>query len=246
MSQDSGIELVSRGALHAQRTAIVDADGAHSYAELLAASARIASGLLAGATDLAGARVCYLIGPSFAHVATQWGVFRAGGVAVPFCTSHPVPELEHVIDDARPCALVASSEYAALLQPLAASRGLRYVAVAELQQTDPVQLPAVEASRHAMLIYTSGTTGKPKGAITTHAILSAQMQSLVTAWELQPSDRILHVLPLHHLHGILNALLSPLFAGGCVELQPRFDAQTVLERFLAAPELTLFMAVPTI
>jgi malonyl-CoA/methylmalonyl-CoA synthetase len=246
MTQAPGIELVARAAEHAQRTAIIDSEGSHSYAELLDASARVASGLLSGKPDLAGERVCFLIAPSFAHVATQWGILRAGAVAVPLCTSHPAPELAHVIDDARAHVLIADREYAERLQPLAASRGLRYSTPSQLLAAGQSALPELEPSRHAMLIYTSGTTGKPKGAITTHAILSAQIRSLVSAWELQPSDRLLHVLPLHHLHGILNALLSPLFAGACVELQPRFDAQTVLQRMAADPALTLFMAVPTI
>jgi malonyl-CoA/methylmalonyl-CoA synthetase len=111
---------------------------------------------------------------------------------------------------------------------------------------DPGPLPELDAAHNAMLIYTSGTTGKPKAAITTHAILHAQLQSIATAWELRQDDRILHVLPLHHLHGILNALSAVLFAGGCVELSERFEPRAVLQRIAAAPQLSLFMAVPTI
>jgi malonyl-CoA/methylmalonyl-CoA synthetase len=116
----------------------------------------------------------------------------------------------------------------------------------ELLAAEPGALPQVDASRQAMLIYTSGTTGKPKGAITTHAILNAQLRSIASAWQLQPSDRLLHVLPLHHLHGVLNALCAPLSAGACVELAPRFEPRAVIERFGRAPELSVFMAVPTI
>jgi malonyl-CoA/methylmalonyl-CoA synthetase len=48
------------------------------------------------------------------------------------------------------------------------------------------------------------------------------------------------------LHGVLNALGAPLYAGACVEFAPRFEAESVLARFVAAPQLSLFMAVPTI
>src|SRR2546422_9014328 len=44
-------------------------------------------------------------------------------------------------------------------------------------------LPRVAAGRRAMIVYTSGTTGKPKGVVTTHANIAAQVTSLVTAWE---------------------------------------------------------------
>ncbi|CAG8842098.1 26101_t:CDS:2, partial [Racocetra persica] len=55
-------------------------------------------------------------------------------------------------------------------------------------------------SRRAMIIYTSGTTGKPKGVVSTHANITAQVKSLVDAWRWSDKDKILHVLPLHHLH----------------------------------------------
>ena len=240
------LHMVAQAERHATRTAIV-ADGAnHSFAELLEVSGRAASGLLAGASDLAGARVCFLVAPGFDHVATQWGIMRAGGVAVPLCAAHPAPELAHVIDDARPSVIVADPAAAPLLEPLARARGLRFTQPTELARVAAGALPGIEASRNAMLIYTSGTTGKPKGAITTHAILEAQLRSVITAWELNADDRILHVLPLHHLHGVLNALLAPLVAGGCVEFVPRFDARKVLERVSVEPALSLFMAVPTI
>lgn len=48
------LPLVSRARTHGGRTAIVDAAGAHACAELLDASARVASALLGEADDLAG------------------------------------------------------------------------------------------------------------------------------------------------------------------------------------------------
>jgi malonyl-CoA/methylmalonyl-CoA synthetase len=246
MSSESGIALIARAESHRDDIAILDADGSHSYADLLEASARVASGLLEGRADLACERVCFLVGADFSYVATQWGIFRAGGVAVPLCVSHPIPELAHVIDDSDPVALVAGPELEARVAPLASARRLPLLTPAALLQTPPGPLPDVGAGRPAMLIYTSGTTGKPKGAISTHAILGAQLQSIVTAWQMAPSDRLLHVLPLHHLHGVLNALGAPLYAGASVEMLPRFDASHVIERFLHSHELTLFMAVPTI
>jgi malonyl-CoA/methylmalonyl-CoA synthetase len=101
-------------------------------------------------------------------------------------------------------------------------------------------------SRPALLIYTSGTTSKPKGVLTTHAILDAQMRSLIEAWRWTADDHVLHVLPLHHIHGIVNVLGCALRAGAVCEFLPAFDQAAVWERFLRGDGLTLFMAVPTV
>src|SRR5438132_1371119 len=106
-------------------------------------------------------------------------------------------------------------------------------------------LPRVAAGRRAMIVYTSGTTGKPKGVVTTHANIAAQVTSLVTAWEWRADDWILLVLPLHHVHGIINVLTCALWAGARCEMLPKFDAERVWAR-IADGDLTLFMAVPTI
>ena len=96
-----------------------------------------------------------------------------------------------------------------------------------------------------MILYTSGTTGKPKGVVTTHANIAAQIKSLVHAWEWSADDRILNVLPMHHVHGIVNVLCCALWVGGVCEIFPRFDANDVWER-ISQGGLTLFMAVPTV
>ena len=96
-----------------------------------------------------------------------------------------------------------------------------------------------------MILYTSGTTSKPKGVVTTHQNIQAQVTSLISAWGWTSEDRILHVLPLHHIHGIINVLTCSLWAGAKCEMLTKFDAQTVWARIIEG-NLTLFMAVPTV
>jgi malonyl-CoA/methylmalonyl-CoA synthetase len=68
---------------------------------------------------------------------------------------------------------------------------------------------------------------------------------LIEAWGWQPDDRVLLVLPLHHLHGIVNVLTCALWAGATCEMLAAFDPEQVWNR-LAARHVTVFMAVPTI
>jgi malonyl-CoA/methylmalonyl-CoA synthetase len=245
------LPFVARAASCRHRTAIAAPEGTFSYGDLLDASARVAARLLDGRADLEEARVAYLVPPGFHHVAVQWGIWRAGGIAVPLAVSHPPRELDYAIRDADAGIVVAHPDFDATLRPLAGRAGARLVTVAgalagsgHAPVTDPV-LPAADESRRAMIVYTSGTTGRPKGAVTTHANLRAQIESLVEAWGWTADDRTLLVLPLHHVHGIVNVVACCLWSGATCEMLPTFDADETWSR-IAAGRLTVFMAVPTI
>ena len=246
VGENPAIPLIGRADLHGDRTAVVDDTGAYSYRALLESSARAASGLLAGDVDLGGARVAFLAPPGFEYVAVQWAIWRAGGIAVPFAVSHPEAELEYTVDDADASIVVAHPHFVERLRPIAEARGLRFVLTTELLDDSVVQqgLPDVTVDRAAMVLYTSGSTGRPKGVVTTHANIQAQVTTLVDAWGWTPEDRILNVLPLHHVHGIINAMTCAFWTGAVCELQPSFDPKRVWER-LEGGGLTLFMAVPT-
>jgi malonyl-CoA/methylmalonyl-CoA synthetase len=117
--------------------------------------------------------------------------------------------------------------------------------VVEEVRGDLKPLPEIDVNRRAMILYTSGTTSKPKGVVTTHANIQAQIESLVTAWEWSAEDRIPMFLPLHHIHGIINIIGCALWSGASVEVFPRFDLAAILDR-VRGDAYTLFMAVPTI
>ncbi|KAL7563678.1 hypothetical protein ACA910_004081 [Epithemia clementina (nom. ined.)] len=75
----------------------------------------------------------------------------------------------------------------------------------------------------ALVLYTSGTTGRPKGVVSSHRNVYHQVTDLVSAWEWQPNDVALHVLPLHHVHGVINILCCTAFVGAQVRFRS-FDA----------------------
>jgi malonyl-CoA/methylmalonyl-CoA synthetase len=222
---------------------VIDATGSYTYADLAARSARVAAALLAGRPDLALARIPFLVEPGFDYVATALGIWRAGGIAVPLATSHPPPELEYVLDDADPDSVVVDRRHTARLAPLAAARNLGVVHTDRLPAAEPAEFPATDPARPALMIYTSGTTGRPKGVITTYGNIEAQIGAMTGAWGWSAADRIVHALPLHHVHGVVNALLSALAAGATV-IFAAFEPTAIWNRF-AEGDVTLFMGVPT-
>jgi len=267
LEHEPGIRLIERAADHGDRRAILSEGRAFSYADLLRASETVARVLL-GSTDrvedLKEERIAYLVQGSFEYAAVQWGVWRSGGLAVPLSASAKEPELEHVLTDAAVSRVLVSAGMEDRIEGLYDRLGIGSMTVEEAMEGwrgpdtttpdprfpgvdgDPTpDLPNVTADRRAMMLYTSGTTSKPKGVVTTHANIEAQIRALVQAWGWRADDRIPLFLPLHHVHGIVNVLSCALWSGAQVETFPGFDLDTILRR-VGEDAYTVFMAVPTI
>ena len=237
MSEQSGLVARRRLLSGSEQAAIVTAEGRWSHGELERRAAAVAGALLRGRRSLEGARVGLLARPSIEWVAGFLGVIEAGGVVVPMSPQHPDAELQYILGDAGLEGVLADHEH----RGRAGGLGAPVVAL-EACERPAAELPGCEAGDGALILYTSGTTGKPKGAVLTHGNLAAQTRLLGEAWGISGEDRLLHALPLHHMHGVVIALLTVLQAGGSAELLPRFDAAAVWEGFARS---TVWMAVPT-
>jgi malonyl-CoA/methylmalonyl-CoA synthetase len=226
-------------------TAIISNNRNYTYQELQRASDEIAFQLLENATDLSETRVAFMIEPSFEYVAVQWAVWKSGGVAVPLCISYPLDSLAYVLEDTKTGIIVVSPAFEDILKNYASEKNIRFVVLREDKSLIKKTLPVIESHRRAMILYTSGTTNLPKGVVTTHANLEAQITTLIHAWQYSETDHTLCILPLHHVHGIINVISCTLWAGGTVEFLPSFSAEAVFEVF-KKQQLNVFMAVPTI
>jgi malonyl-CoA/methylmalonyl-CoA synthetase len=230
--------------------ALVEGTRSLTHGELSALADATARGVLerCAAWDLAGDRVAVLSEPGIDWVVAVWGVWRAGGIAVPLCASHPVPELVHALGDCEPARLLVSAGLEERGREAAARCGVEVTPLRELVPGAPAprsRLRLDASGRGALIVYTSGTTGGAKGALHTHGSLAAQVDALLAAWDWRADDRTANVLPLHHVHGIVNVVSCALAAGARCEMLPSFDPATIWSRF-AERELSVFMAVPTV
>jgi len=143
-------------------------------------------------------------------------------------------ELRHIVDDARPDVVLASSNV-----------GLG------LPRVDPLHQRAGHASHDepppeatALIIYTSGTTGPPKGVVLSRGAIAANLDALAEVWQWTAADEIVQALPLFHVHGLVLGILGPLRLGGSVHHLGRFDADAIAAA-LDAGHSTMMFAVPT-
>ena len=106
------------------------------------------------------------------------------------------------------------------------------------------------SSTVAVIQYTGGTTGLPKGAILTHANLTAATNQYYETTQVEPpllaegSERTILVLPLFHIYALTSVMLMAVKIGSELILHPRFDVDAILND-LHAKKATMFYGVPT-
>lgn len=99
----------------------------------------------------------------------------------------------------------------------------------------------------AVLQYTGGTTGIPKGAMLTHANVSANTRQLIQHADCERIGvfRVLGVLPLFHVFAMQTVMLIPICLGAEIVLVPRFNLEGLLDD-IEREKPTMFPGVPTI
>nr|XP_013803924.1 PREDICTED: acyl-CoA synthetase family member 3, mitochondrial isoform X1 [Apteryx mantelli mantelli] len=254
--------VFTRALAFGDKIAIIDQNGEHTYRDLFSQSLRLSQEicrvLKCSSRDLKEERISFLCPNDSSYVVAQWASWMGGGIAVPLYKKHPVQELEYVIQDSQSALVIVAEEYVEKMAPSAAKLGVPVLPLPRSHSDGSASHTALEEvplttnsswkGRGAMIIYTSGTTGRPKGVLSTHENVQAVTTGLIDKWEWKKEDVILHVLPLHHVHGVINKLLCPLWVGATCIMLPEFSAQMVWKKFLSsqAPRISVFMAVPTI
>ncbi|KAI0470706.1 peroxisomal-coenzyme A synthetase [Xylariaceae sp. FL0804] len=193
-------------------------------------------------------------------LATSWQ--RA--VAAPLNPAYKQDEFEFYIDDVKSAiVLVPRGAYQAGAPSVKAARKYN-AAIAECYWDDDKKEVALDVKELGMLakskgagilqaqpddvalvLHTSGTTSRPKVVPLTHRNLTTTMENIQKTYQLTSQDRTMLVMPLFHVHGLLCALLAPLFSGGSMIVPTKFSASDFWADF-AAHGANWYTAVPTI
>jgi malonyl-CoA/methylmalonyl-CoA synthetase len=228
----------------ADRT-FIEEDGGRSwtYREIEREAGRLAARLQAlGVAP--GERVLVQTDKNVETLILYFAAIRAGAIYLPLNVDYTESELEYFVEDARPALAVCRDASGPLFERI----GKGQLVVRTLGQI-LVDLPAQEAAPArrepddiAAILYTSGTTGKPKGAMLTGGNLVANGEMLAQFWRFTPEDRLIHALPIFHVHGLFVAMHCVLFSGAAAVFMPKFEAGAVIRRMA---DCSVLMGVPT-
>ncbi|ESO03778.1 hypothetical protein HELRODRAFT_112159 [Helobdella robusta] len=209
--------------------AIRDKFRSHSYGDLLTKSHQLSHFIKKKLNDnRSGAKkVSALLCPNDSrYVVSMWGSWMAGSLVLPMSGKHPENLLNYFLQDSSTNVLITTEEYRHVAQKLKDKNPNVYNIFFMVKVTEDLM------DRPALIVYTSGTTGNPKGALHTHRTISTMIHGMIDRWGWSQDDVILHALPLNHVHGVINALLTPLTSGACCVMLPKFDPELVWDMIL--------------
>jgi long-chain acyl-CoA synthetase len=110
-------------------------------------------------------------------------------------------------------------------------------------QFNPVEMPTLEDE--SLLVYTSGTTGAPKGVVLMQYNLLVDAYGIANWQGITGNQRMMCVLPLHHVNGNVVTIITPLYVGGSTVLNRQYQSSTFWTR-IAREKVHIVSVVPTL
>lgn len=230
-----------------------DGDLTYSWQDIEEATAMLAN-LLEDLQLPSGSRIAAQVDKSVEAVMLYLATLRAGHVFLPLNTAYQSSEIGYFLENATPAVVVCSPANFGWVSKLAFKCGVERVftlsddrrgTLLERAATFPrTHQPAlVDTDTLAVIIYTSGTTGRSKGAMLSHGNIASNATTLKTYWDWQPTDVLIHALPIFHVHGLFVAIHGAMLNGSPMIWMNKFDPQRTIRHMTKG---TVFMGVPTL
>ncbi len=203
-------------------------------------------------------RVATILPNSIEACIAAFAIHASGAQAVPLNPLYTPRELDYILKDATPVALLVDASLADLARPLVEAAGIRHVIVLgegarrlDTGRGTAAKLPLPDPDGLALLQYTGGTTGRPKGVNLTHRAIAtnvAQREGLLPTRRPAAGgkgERILCMMPLFHSYAMAMGLFLAAYCRGCLVIRPRYKPDDAL-RMVGAERITIFPGSPTV
>ena len=242
-------QLLERAtALWPHKTMLLCQDDEMTYQEVYNRSMQFAHELRSRGVH-PGERVIILYENSIEFFIAYYAVWHAGGVVVPLNVFLIQHEIEHIILDSQPAAIIVSPLLRDKLEHLSPELLSHVITDIDIKSPAPhhvERIPFSFKNPHDMvaLLYTSGTTGFPKGVMLSSLNIITNVFQGISRFDTQSTDRILCALPLFHCFPQSMSLwLAPL-VGGSVIIVPKIERKMLFKG--ASKKPTFVIAVPAL
>ncbi len=206
-----------------------------------------------------GERVCVIMLNSSEFLEIFFALAKIGAIMVPMNLRLAVPELSYIVNDAKPKALIYTSDFAdkvtEIKEKVVVPNYIRHAGgelkgdplFSDFASTFPADEPNVETEVEEtdvlVIIYTSGTTGDPKGAMISHRNITFIAVHNLLGYGVNRSFRSLVTAPLFHIGALGAAALPVIYAGGSLVLKRFFNASEII-KLISNEKINYMFAVP--
>jgi len=208
----------------------------------------------------AGDRVATVAHNHSDTVIQYFAAMSIGACVVPINVGEDDERIQYILDNSEAKLAFVRTEYLDRIEPMLSemsymrdvcvtgSEHPRYDNFHESIRNQPVELEIpydLSIDDEALIVYTSGTTGKPKGVVLKQYNLLVDAMAIVNWHKMDDSQRMMCVLPIHHVNGTVVTLLTPLYFGGTTVLNRRFQTSKFFPR-IAKENVNVVSVVPTL
>lgn len=196
-----------------------------------------------------GDRVLLFAGNSKEWIFTFYAIWLHRAIPVPVDFMSTAEDIAFIIDDCAPAMACCSKDGQEMLTT--AMQQTRHQPKVMFIDDDngtvkdsPEIAYASAPDETAVIIYTSGTTGTPKGVQLSFDNLLANIEAITEDVPIYSDrDRVMILLPLHHIFPLMGSMIIPLYAGGMVAIAPGLNPEDILTT-LQDNKITLVIGVP--
>lgn len=183
-------------------------------------------------------------------ICSFFGIWNSKGVPINIDAGYTAEELEYILTDADPKVIMTSNKNLKVAEEAIklSGKNIRIINCDEIKspedfEVDEYVIYSPEPEDIGVLLYTSGTTGKPKGVVLTFDNLMSNVDAIIEIKMATPKDRLLALLPYHHVLPLSINLLMAIHIGTLVVLIDELSASAILGA-LQKYKITIVVGVP--
>ncbi|MFK5984100.1 MAG: AMP-binding protein [Pseudomonadota bacterium] len=195
----------------------------------------------------------------FAENRPEWiysfyAAWKLQAIVIPIDFMSTADDLAYILNDCQPDLIIYSNQTEEVLEQAILLYKVKEKLIFEKINIDSVEIavdnktiadyPQFDVLKTAVIIYTSGTTGSPKGVMLSFDNLLVNINSVTKEIQIySSSDRLMVLLPLHHIFPLLGSMIAPLSVGASLAFCPSMSSEDMMAT-LQNNAITVVIGVP--